>query len=431
MKDLVVLHGGSLNGVIGIPGDKSISHRAVMFGAIADGLTQVRGCLMGEDVLATIEAFRSMGVEIDTRDQDCMKISGVGLLGLRSPASSINLGNSGTSMRLLAGILSGANIDTTLEGDASLSVRPMGRIVCPLRQMGANIEMSGNETPPLRVKPARKLTGISYLVPVISAQVKSGLLLAGLYADGVTRISEHGRSRDHSERLLPKFGVKLDINGNEVSLDGGQRLTGCDITVPTDISSAAFFMLGAAISSGSEILLPQVGFNETRNGVIEILQLMDADIEVREENVSSGEPVADILVRTSSLSGVNIPLELIPAAIDEFPAIFIAAACANGVTVLRGAEELRHKESDRISVMADGLRNLGIKVETYPDGISITGGNMTGGLIDAHGDHRVAMAFAMAGLKASGTVSIKNAEGISTSFPTFFEVARLAGLRIK
>ena len=431
MKDLVVLHGGSLNGVIGIPGDKSISHRAVMFGAIADGLTQVRGCLMGEDVLATIEAFRSMGVEIDTRDQDCIKISGVGLLGLRSPASSINLGNSGTSMRLLAGILSGANIDTTLEGDASLSVRPMGRIVCPLRQMGANIEMSGNETPPLRVKPARKLTGISYLVPVISAQVKSGLLLAGLYADGVTRISEHGRSRDHSERLLPKFGVKLDINGNEVSLDGGQRLTGCDITVPTDISSAAFFMLGAAISSGSEILLPQVGFNETRNGVIEILQLMDADIEVREENVSSGEPVADILVRTSSLSGVNIPLELIPAAIDEFPAIFIAAACAKGVTVLRGAEELRHKESDRISVMADGLRNLGIAVETYPDGISITGGNMTGGLIDAHGDHRVAMAFAMAALKASGTVVIKNAEGISTSFPTFFEVARSAGLRIK
>jgi len=247
----------------------------------------------------------------------------------------------------------------------------------------------------------------------------------------VTRISEKGRSRDHSERLLIKFGVKLDINGNEVSLDGGQSLTGCDITVPTDISSAAFFMLGAAISSNSEILLPQVGFNETRNGVIEILRLMNADIEVRGENASSGEPVADIIVRTSNLSGVNIPQELIPAAIDEFPAIFIAAACAKGVTVLRGAEELRHKESDRISVMADGLRNLGVKVETYPDGISITGGNMSGGLIDAHGDHRVAMAFAMAALKASGTVSIKNAEGISTSFPTFFEVAKSAGLRIQ
>jgi 3-phosphoshikimate 1-carboxyvinyltransferase len=431
MNDLVVLNGGSLNGVIEIPGDKSISHRSVMFGAIADGLTRVHGCLMGEDVLATIEAFRSMGVKIDTLSQDCIKISGVGLYGLKSPTSLINLGNSGTSMRLLAGILAGASIDATLVGDASLSLRPMKRIVSPLRQMGADIEMSANETPPLRVKPARKLVGISYLVPVISAQVKSGLLLAGLYAEGMTRISENGRSRDHSERLLPKFGIKLDINGNEVSLNGGQGLTGCDITVPADISSAAFFMLGAAISLGSEILLPQVGFNETRSGVIEILRLMEADIEVKEDNFSSGEPVADILVRTSSLTGINIPLELIPAAIDEFPAIFIAAACATGVTVLRGAEELRHKESDRISVMADGLRNLGVKVETYPDGISITGGSITGGCVDAHGDHRVAMAFAMAALKASGTISIKNTEGINTSFPTFFQVAKLAGLRIK
>ncbi len=431
MEELVVLNGGSLNGVIEIPGDKSISHRAVMFGAIADGLTRVRGCLMSEDVLATIEAFRSMGVAIDTRDQGHIKISGVGLHGLKSPARPINLGNSGTSMRLLVGILAGANIDASLEGDASLSLRPMGRIVSPLRQMGADIEMSVNETPPLRVRPTRKLTGISYSTPVISAQVKSGLLLAGLYAEGVTRISENGRSRDHSERLLPKFGIKLDISGNEVRLEGGQGLAGCDIAVPTDISSAAFFMLGAAISPASEILLPQVGFNETRNGVIEILRLMNADIEVRQKDTSGGEPVADISVKTSNLSGVNIPVELIPAAIDEFPAIFIAAACADGVTVLRGAEELRHKESDRISVMADGLRNLGIKVETYPDGISITGGNMTGGFVDACGDHRVAMAFSMATLKASGTVSIKNADGISTSFPTFFEVAKSAGLRIK
>ena len=431
MRHLDVLNGGSLNGVIEIPGDKSISHRSIMFGAIADGLTTVRGCLIGEDVLSTMDAFRLMGVEIDTHDLDCLRIMGVGLNGLKPPVRAIHLGNSGTSMRLLAGILAGAGLDATLQGDSSLSQRPMERIVAPLRQMGADIAMSSGKTPPLQIKSGNALKGMSYEMPIISAQVKSGLLLAGLYAEGTTIISETRRSRDHSERMLPQFGINLDISERTVGINGGQRLTSCDITVPSDISSAAFFMLGAAISSDSKILLPQVGFNETRSGVINILRLMKANIEVRQDNFKTGEPVADISVGSSALSGVEIPSKCIPAAIDEFPAIFIAAACAKGVTVLRGAEELRHKESDRISVMAEGLRNLGIKVETYADGISITGGQITGGCVDARGDHRVAMAFSMAALKASGNISIKNCDGIATSFPSFIEVAKLAGLRIQ
>ncbi len=431
MDDLDVVKGGSLNGRVEIPGDKSISHRSVMFGAIADGITTVRGCLMGEDVLSTINAFRSMGVEIETHNDGCLTITGVGLEGLKRPTKPINLGNSGTSMRLLAGLLAGADIDVMLEGDSSLSLRPMNRIVSPLQQMGADITMSPNQTPPLRINSGIRLKGISYKAPVASAQVKSGLLLAGLYADGTTEIVETGRSRDHTERMLPQFGIKLDVGDSSVSLKGGQRLNGCDVTVPSDISSAAFFMVGATLSPDGGVLLPQVGINKTRSGVIDILRLMNASIKIKENSDDGGEPVGDILVRPSSLSGIDIPREIIPTAIDEFPAIFVAAACAKGITTLRGAEELRHKESDRIDVMAEGLRNLGVKVETYRDGISITGGSIRGGCVDARGDHRIAMAFAMVALKASGNILIKNCHGITTSFPSFVEVAKLAGLRIQ
>ena len=429
-NDLMVAPGGALNGSIVIPGDKSVSHRAVMFAALADGVCQVSDCLLGEDVLATVEAFRALGVKVDKHGDARLTVHGVGVDGLRAPAAPLYLGNSGTSMRLLCGILAGAGLSATLSGDPSLSRRPMRRVAEPLNRMGARLCTAEGGTPPVVLASGGRLKAIDYVLPVASAQVKSALLLAGLYADGLTRVTEPVPTRDHTERMLRACGVELDTHQGTVSLRGGQRLKPFDIAVPADISSAAFFIVGAAIAPGSRLRMPAVGVNPTRIGVLEIMAAMGARIDHGALRAVGSEPVADLTVHGSELFGIEIPQAAVPLAIDEFPAIFIAAACARGRTVLHGAEELRHKESDRIAVMAAGLNALGIAVEVFDDGIAIEGGQLHGGEIDAHGDHRIAMAFAMAALRADGPITIRNAANIATSFPTFVATARAAGLRI-
>jgi 3-phosphoshikimate 1-carboxyvinyltransferase len=429
-ETLEVAAGGRLNGTVVIPGDKSISHRAVMLSALADGECSVAGCLMGDDVASTVAAFRAMGVTVDAIDDARLNIHGVGVDGLAAPAGVLDLGNSGTSMRLLCGILAGAGISATLTGDASLSRRPMRRVAAPLASMGARIDTSADGTPPLRIAGSAPLHAIDYALPVASAQVKSAVLLAGLFAAGRTAVHEPATTRDHTERMLSAFGVELERAGSRVSLVGGQRLRATEIVVPADISSAAFFIVGAAIAGGSVLELNAIGMNPTRTGILDILRAMNARITVLREYAHGNEPVADLRLESSPLRGIEIPPHLVPLAIDEFPAIFIAAACAEGTTVLRGAAELRLKESDRIAVMSAGLHSLGIAVETFDDGLAIVGGQFNGGRIDAEGDHRVAMAFAMAALRAAAPVVIDNAAAISTSFPDFVPRARAAGLRI-
>ena len=429
-NDLTVAPGGALTGTLVVPGDKSVSHRAVMFGALADGDCHVSDCLLGEDVLATIDAFRALGVVIDNHGDGQLTVHGVGVGGLRAPTAPLYLGNSGTSMRLLCGILAGAGLAASLTGDPSLSRRPMRRVAEPLNQMGAGLSTASGGTPPLVLAGGRRLTAIDYLLPVASAQVKSALLLAGLYAVGTTRVTEPAPTRDHTELMLRACGVAVDSQAGTISLRGGQRLQPFDIAVPADISSAAFFMVGAAIAPASCVTLAAVGVNPTRTGVLDILQAMGARIDFGAPRACASEPVADLTVHASDLLGIEIPQAAVPLAIDEFPAIFIAAACARGRTVLHGAAELRHKESDRIAVMAAGLSALGIAVEVYPDGIAIEGGQLRGGEVDAHGDHRIAMAFAMAALRAAGPITVRNAANIATSFPSFVTVALAAGLRI-
>ncbi|MGH8503059.1 MAG: 3-phosphoshikimate 1-carboxyvinyltransferase [Gammaproteobacteria bacterium] len=422
--------GGSLTGKLQVPGDKSISHRALMLGAVAEGTTRVTGFLHAQDCLATARAFRAMGVPIDFSADGVVTIEGVGLHGLKAPPAALDMGNSGTSMRLLAGLLCGQAFNTRLTGDASLTRRPMRRIAEPLAHMGAVIHTSPQGTAPLVIHGGRKLRGVEYHMPVASAQVKSCLLLAGLYAHGETVVTEPAVTRDHTERMLRAFGYPLRAEGGKVSVQGGGRLAAADIAVPADISSAAFFMVGASIAPGSDVLLEQVGVNPTRRGVVEILRLMCADIELLNERTAGGEPVADLRVRHAPLRGVEIPPELVPLAIDEFPAILIAAACAKGDTVLTGAEELRVKESDRIQVMAEGLRACGIDAEPATGGMRVRGGRLLGGVVRSHGDHRIAMAFAMAGLAAGGEIVISDCDNVASSFPGFSELAGRAGLDI-
>ncbi|HTT08148.1 MAG TPA: 3-phosphoshikimate 1-carboxyvinyltransferase [Gammaproteobacteria bacterium] len=428
--------GAKLCGTLRVPGDKSISHRALMLGAIAEGVTDISGFLGGEDTLATVAAFRTMGVRIE-RTGDRVVVHGAGLHGLKAPAGPLNLGNSGTSMRLLTGLLAGQKFDTTLVGDESLSKRPMRRVVEPLSQMGARIDTTPAGTAPLYIHGDRKLAGIDYEMPVASAQVKSCLLLAGLYASGVTTITEPAPSRDHTERMLKTFGVGIDVDGIRVSIHGGQQLRAAPITVPADISSAAFFMVGAAITPGSDVTLKDVGVNPTRTGIIDILKTMGADLRLLNERTAGGEPVADIRVRGGALCGIRIDERLVPSAIDEFPAIFIAAAAASGETVLTGAAELRVKESDRIAVMAEGLQRLGIDAQPLADGMRIMGKGgdgaaiFNGGEIDSHGDHRVAMSFAIAALRAAAPIKIRDCANVATSFPGFVECAQAAGLAIR
>jgi 3-phosphoshikimate 1-carboxyvinyltransferase len=422
--------GGKLSGGIRVPGDKSISHRSIMLGALAEGVTEVDGFLEGEDCLATLAAFRAMGVRIDGPERGRVTIHGVGLHGLRAPAAPLDLGNSGTSMRLLAGLMAGQAFDVEMTGDASLTRRPMKRVTAPLAQMGARIETSPDGTPPLRIGGGRALHGIDYTLPVASAQVKSCLLLAGLYAGGTTCVTEPAPTRDHTERMLSGFGYAVERRDNCVCLKGGGRLRAANIDVPADVSSAAFFMVGASIAPGSDLLLRHVGINPTRTGVINILRAMGADIEVLQSREAGGEPVADIRVRSAPLRGIRIPEDQVPLAIDEFPALFIAAACAEGKTILTGAEELRVKESDRIQVMADGLNAVGVPAAPTPDGIIIEGGRMSGGRVDSHGDHRIAMAFAMAALRAEREITIEDCANVATSFPGFLSLAQEAGLAV-
>ena len=425
----IVDPGGSLSGTIRVPGDKSMSHRTVMLGALANGTTKASGFLEGQDALCTVQAFKDMGVTIRGPIDGYIEIDGVGLHGLKAPEAVLDMGNSGTSIRLLSGLMAPQSFDTTMTRDVSLQTRPMGRVTVPLEQMGAVIE-SDSGKPPLRIKGSQRLKGIHYEMPIASAQVKSCVLLAGLYAEGRTSLVEPAPTRDHTERMLRGFGYDVDCDNDVISIQGGGSLQATTLDIPADISSAAFFLVAATISKGSDVTLEHVGMNPTRSGVITILTLMGANIDVFNEREVGGEPVADLRVRSAALTGIVIPEELVPLAIDEFPVLFVAAACASGKTVLSGAEELRVKESDRIASMAEGLTRLGIETEVFEDGIIIAGGEMTGGQVDTFHDHRIAMSFAVAALRATGAIQINDCDHVATSFPGFASLARRVGFHI-
>lgn len=420
MDSITIQPAASVRGEIIVPGDKSISHRSIMLGAIANGVTTVRGFLRGEDNLSTMHAFRAMGVEI-VDDGETVKITGRGLYGLKEPADVLDCGNSGTTIRLITGLLSGQSFFSVVTGDQYLRKRPMKRVVEPLTLMGASISgRKGGTLAPLAIDGA-SLKGIAYQSPVSSAQIKSSIMLAGLYAAGETSVSEPSLSRDHSERMFQLFGASLVRGDKAVTVRGGVELTGQEVTVPGDISSAAFFMVAALITPDSELLIKNVGVNPSRTGIIDILQSMGGDIQLLDLREVSGEPVADILVRSSHLKGISISGAVVPRAIDEFPAICVAAAVAEGVTVVRDARELRVKETDRITAMADNLRKLGIVVTESEDGMDITGSEqLSGGTVDSCGDHRIAMSMSVAALVASGAITVTDIACVATSFPTFF-----------
>lgn len=404
--------------VVEVPGDKSISHRAIILGSIAEGQTEVSGFLAGEDCLATMAAFRSMGVAIEQPTATELLIHGVGLHGLVAPEAVIDLGNSGTAMRLMAGVLAGQEFTTTLTGDESLTGRPMRRIISPLSEMGVSIE-SRDGKPPLEIHGNREIRPIDYRMPMASAQVKSAVLLAGLYAEGKTTVREPATTRDHSERMLEAMGVRVDAEDGAISLVGRQTLHGSPIRVPADLSSAAFVILSALLAEGSDLLIRNVGVNPTRTGVIDILQSMGAQITLENVRVFGMEPVADIRVTASDLQGIVVDPALVSLAIDEFPVLFIAAAAASGRTVFSGLAELRVKESDRISAMADGLRALGVNVEESADGAVVHGGRFGAGEVQSFGDHRVAMSLAVAATVADGPVTVNDVGAVETSFPGF------------
>jgi 3-phosphoshikimate 1-carboxyvinyltransferase len=429
-KQLSVSAGGSLTGEITVPGDKSISHRSVIFGALADGVTRISGLLEGMDVLATIAAFRAMGVQIEGPENGQLTVHGVGIDGLQAPAGDLDMGNSGTAMRLLAGLLAGQAFDARLIGDESLSRRPMRRVVEPLTSMGADISTAEGGTPPIAIRGGASLKGIAYDMPMASAQVKSCLLLAGLYAEGRTCVTEPAPTRNHTEQMLQGFGYPVQVDGATACVEPGHRLSATELVVPGDISSSAFFLVGATIAPGSRLLIRNVGINPTRIGILNVLKAMGADIQLQDQRSVGGEPVADLLVQSAALTGIHIDEADVPLAIDEFPAIFIAAAAAQGDTLLTGAEELRVKESDRIAVMAAGLAALGVEVEERPDGMLVKGGRIRGGRVDSHGDHRIAMAFAMAGLISDGPILIDDCDNVATSFPIFAQLAASCGLGV-
>ena len=427
--DYIVRPSGPLRGEIRVPGDKSISHRCVMLAAVADGDTRVTGLLEGEDVLATVEAFRAMGVRIDGPHGGEASIGGAGREGLHAPAADINLGNSGTAMRLLAGLLAGQGFDCSLTGDDSLHRRPMRRITGPLSRMGGRIDTARDGTPPIRIRACDGLVPIDYEIPVASAQVKSGILLAGLYAKGWTCVTEPVTTRDHTERMLGAFGVAVVRDRLRTCIEGGARLAATEIEVPGDISSAAFFLAAAAGRPGSDLLIRGVGVNPTRTGVLTVLERMGADIEWSNRRTAGREPVADLRVRGAALYGIDVDPALVPLAIDEFPAIFAAAASARGVTRVSGAAELRVKESDRIAASAEALRALGVSARVAGDGLEIEGGAISGGEVDSAGDHRIAMAFASSAVTAQ--VRIRDCRNVATSFPGFETLAGSVGFDIE
>jgi 3-phosphoshikimate 1-carboxyvinyltransferase len=418
-----------VRGDITVPGDKSISHRALMLGAIAEGRSVIRGFLRGEDCLATQAAMTALGVPIHTGADGTVIVEGVGRTGLKSPAAVLDLGNSGTGIRLMTGLLAGCGVSAELTGDASLRKRPMERVAGPLRLMGANVETTAGK-PPIRVRPAGPLRPIDYTLPVASAQVKSAVLLAALAAEGRTVVRSPGPSRDHTERMLLAMGAAVETEGDTVALTGPATLRAVNFDVPADFSSAAFFLVAGCLGAREGLLIRNVGMNPTRIGLLHILEEMGASVERRNERTVGAEPVADLFVRQSSLRGIDVDPALVPLAIDEFPILFIAAAGASGTTRVRGAEELRAKETDRLAVMAAGLRALGVAVEEQPDGLTMTGGALSGGRVDACGDHRIAMSFAVASLLANGPISIDNTLEVATSFPGFLEVAAAVGLAV-
>lgn len=420
-------------GAVRVPGDKSISHRALMLGGIADGISEVRGFLESEDCLATMQAMRALGVVVDRPGAQEVRVHGVGLHGLKAADHPLDMGNSGTAMRLMTGLLSGQNFDSVLVGDASLMLRPMERAASPLRQMGAQIATLDGK-PPVKISGGAALAGIRYELPVASAQVKSAVLLAALYAKGTTTVIEPAVTRDHTERMLLGFGCAVDAAHGEIRVEPASRLQACSLEVPGDFSSSAFFLVAGCISRGAGLVVKGVGINPTRTGLLDILALMGADLRVVNHRSAGAEPVADIEVHPAKLRGIHVPEHLVPLAIDEFPALFIAAACATGETIVTGAEELRVKESDRIAVMAEGLRAMGVNCEVLPDGMRIQGrpdGHaFSGGRIDSHGDHRIAMAFTMASLRAAAPIEIRDVANVATSFPGFIHTARSAGLNL-
>ncbi len=423
--------GQPLQGSLTIPGDKSVSHRSVMFAALADGTSYIEGFLEGEDTRATARIFSQLGVRIETPSPSQRIVHGVGVDGLKAPQAPLDCGNAGTGMRLLAGLLAGQAFDCTLIGDESLSGRPMRRVTGPLSQMGARIDTQDDGTPPLHVHGGQALHGIDFASPVASAQVKSAVLLAGLYAQGETSVTEPHPTRDYTERMLSAFGVDIAFSPGKARLRGGQRLRATDIVVPADFSSAAFYLVAASIIPGSELRLKQVGLNPRRTGLLHALRLMGADISEENPAEQGGEPVADLVVRYAPLKGARIPEALVPDMIDEFPALFVAAAAAEGQTVVSGAAELRVKESDRLAAMATGLRALGMQVDETEDGATLHGGVRLGsGTIESHGDHRIAMAFAIAGQISDGEVRINDIANVATSFPDFDGLARSAGFNL-
>ncbi len=429
------LEKAALKGTIRVPGDKSISHRSIMFGSLAEGSSRISGFLEGEDSLNTLRAFQAMGVQIEGPDEGRVTIHGVGMNGLKAPEKALDLGNAGTSMRLLAGLLAGQQFDVELSGDVSLSKRPMKRVTDPLSEMGAKIETAEGGKPPLKITGGQTLNSFSYQMPMASAQVKSCCLLAGMYAQGKTCVTEPAITRDHTERMLKAFGCQVDVNGDTACVTGPAKLIATDIDVPADISSAAFFMVGASIATGSDIILQHVGINPTRTGIIDILKLMGADITLSNQIEVGGEPVADIRIKSAKLKGIHVPEKLVPLAIDEFPVLFIAAACAEGQTIITGAEELRVKESDRIQVMADGLQALGVDARATDDGMIIQGSGsgpaFNSGTVHSHDDHRIAMAFAMASLRADSEIHIEDCDNVNTSFPDFAGLGNSCGLAIQ
>ncbi|WP_426689941.1 3-phosphoshikimate 1-carboxyvinyltransferase [Rhodanobacter ginsengiterrae] len=422
--------GRALHGQVSVPGDKSVSHRALMLAAIAEGNSRICGFLEGEDTRATAAVLAQLGVRIDTPSAGERVVCGVGLHGLRGTAQPLDCGNAGTGMRLLAGLLAGQAFDSRLIGDASLSKRPMRRVTDPLALMGARID-TRDGLPPLQVHGGQPLRGIRYELPVASAQVKSALLLAGLYAAGETEIIEPHPTRDYTERMLAAFGWPIAFAPGRARLQGGHALRATDVEVPADFSSAAFFLVAASIVPGSEIRLPGVGLNPRRTGLLQALRLMGADITIEHEREAGGEPVGDLRVRHAPLHGVELPETIVPDMIDEFPALFIAAAVASGHTVIRGAAELRVKESDRIATMATGLRALGARIEETPDGAIIHGGRLDGGTVESHLDHRIAMSFAVAGLVATAPVRINDCSHVATSFPDFPALANGCGFNLR
>lgn len=421
---------GPLRGRVRVPGDKSISHRAVMLAALADGTSRIEGFLEGEDTRATARVFAQLGVRIEAPGPSVRIVHGVGLHGLQPSAAPLDCGNAGTGMRLLAGLLAGQRFDSVLIGDESLSRRPMGRVVDPLSRMSARIDADAG-LPPLRIRGGSSLHGGEHRTAVASAQVKSALLLAGLYATGDTTVIEPTPTRDYTERMLRAFGVDIDFAPGRATLRPPQALRATDVSVPADFSSAAFFLVAASIVPGSDLVVESVGMNPRRTGLLDALRMMGADIEVTGRSEEGGEPVADLRVRHAPLRGIDVPVGLVPDMIDEFPALFAAAAAASGITRVSGAHELRVKESDRIATMAAGLRALGVAVDEAEDGALITGSLLQGGRVDSHGDHRIAMSLAVAAQCAQGDVHVDDVDNVATSFPGFVELARSVGMGLE